>query len=73
MDIRTQGSSLMVSAKNFVEFNDLLERAQKEAQQLNETLRKLSCFEFDFQVSVQNSQAGDMVAASSAISTMPTK
>ena len=71
--MRTENSSLKIAAKNFPEFRSLLERAEKEAQQLHETLRKLSCFEINLELSVQDVHAGDMDAASSAIRHIPTK
>ena len=73
MAIRTEGNRLKIEAKNFPEFNKLLAKAKKEAQQLNETIAKLSRFEFDLVVTAESSQAGDIDAASSAISDMPTK
>lgn len=73
MDIRTDKNSLKMAARNFTEFRELIERAEKEAQQLHETLRMLSCFEFNIELSISNGQAGDIDAASSAIKYIPTK
>ncbi|MBR3585844.1 MAG: hypothetical protein IKO00_07490 [Oscillospiraceae bacterium] len=73
MDVRTEKNSLLISARNFTEFRELLEKAEKEAQQLHETLRKLSCFEINVQLSIGDDHAGDMDAASSAIKHIPTK
>lgn len=68
----SSGAKLMVAAKNSQEFKRLIEKAEKEAQQLHETLRELSCFDFQIGFSVED-QAGGMDFASSAINDMPTK
>lgn len=45
-----EGSKLHVTVNRIPEFRELLEQAKKEAQQLNQTIHKLSCFalEIDF-------------------------
>lgn len=53
MDIRTEINHLKISAKNFREFRELMMEAEKEAQQLHATLQKLSCFEFDLELSIE--------------------
>ena len=45
---------LKIQAVNFLEFKELLEKAEKEACQLNETLSKLHNFEFDIDFSVDD-------------------
>ena len=73
MEVRKEGNTLKVSATNFLEFKNLLIEAEKEAQQLHETLRKLSCFEFEFGISFETFQACGMDSASSETSIIPTK
>ena len=46
---------LKIEAVNMVEFEALLVKAEKEACQLNETLRKLRNFEFSIDFSVEDS------------------
>lgn len=46
---------LKIEAMNLTEFKELLERAEKEACQLNETLSKLRNFEFDIDFSIADS------------------
>ena len=48
---------LRISAKNLPEFRCLIEQAKREAQQLNETISKLSRFEFDIEFRVEENQA----------------
>ena len=64
---------LHVYARNFPDFAELLSKAEKEAQQLHETIQKLSCFTFQFEVTVKPDQAGDMEPASSEMRYIPTK
>ena len=71
-ELRVQKNHLMISAKNLPQFYELLTKAEKEAQQLHNTLAALSRFEFDIEFSTGD-QAGDIESASSVISTMPTK
>ena len=74
MDMYTVGGELRISAKNLPQFKELLEQAQKEARQLNSTIEQLSRFEIALDFSVDGvDHARDMEAASSTISTMPTK
>ena len=73
MEMYTSGNKLMVSVKNIPEFNALLEKAQKEAAQLNNTIDQLSRFDLVVSFDVLGNQAGDMEAASSVIKTIPTK
>ena len=73
MEMFKSGNVLHVYATNSPEFAQLLGRAKKEAQQLNDTLSELSCFTFEFEFGVRKDQAGDMEEASSAINAMPTK
>lgn len=75
MKMQTLGNELLISATNLPEFENLIEKAKREAEQLNKTLDQLSCFDFTIHFSVQKSsdQLGDIEAASSAIKTMPIK
>lgn len=73
MDLRTDKNRLYISARNFTEFDELIRRAEKEAQQLHKTLRKLSCFEFEMEVSTETAQAGGMDDASLEIKDIATK
>ena len=73
MEMYTSGNRLMVSVRNIPEFHALLEKAQKEAEQLNNTIAQLSRFDLVVSFDVLDHQAGDMDAASSVIKTMPTK
>ena len=74
MDMYISGNAIMISAENLPEFRQLMRQAKEEAEQLNRTLAKLSRFDISIQLSVCGSnQAGDMEAASSAISDMPMK
>ena len=72
MDLHVTGSTFSLAAKNSREFKRLITKAEKEAQQLRETLRELSCFDFQISFSVED-QAGGIDSASSAISDIPTK
>lgn len=74
MDMYLQEEKLMISAENIPEFQKLLRKAEKEAEQLNQTLNQLSHFDFSIRFSVESSsQAGEIEAASSAIDTIPKK
>lgn len=64
---------LKISANNMTEFREMIQKAQEEAQQLNRTLNRLSCFDFEVQVSFEEDQPCSMDSASSAMSTIPTK
>lgn len=72
MDMYVTGDQLKVSAENLPEFYRLLKQAKKEAEQLNQTISQLSCFEFSIGFSVAD-HAGDMEAASSTVKTIPTQ
>ena len=50
-EFRLQKNHLMLAAKNLPQFYELLSRAEKEAQQLHNTLAALSRFEFDIEIS----------------------
>lgn len=50
MDMWKEDNKLKVSVKNLPEFKKLLEKAEKEAQQLHQTLNMLSCFTIDIQI-----------------------
>ena len=69
-EIRVQGNTLKISAKNLRVLNELLTQAEKEAQQLHSTLRKLSCFELDLELIVDDGHAGEMEEASSVLKRM---
>lgn len=74
MNMYTVGSELRISAEGIPEFKALLEKARKEAEQLNNTIAQLSRFELSISFSAESkNQAGDMEAASSTINAMPTK
>ena len=73
MDMQVYENHLKIDAVNLPQFYALLDKAKKEAQQLNDSIAKLSRFEFDIVVSATVSQAGDMEEASSVIRTIPTK
>ena len=74
MEMYIRNNVLMVSANNLPEFKKLLQQANEQAEQLNDTLRRLSRFDFSIQLSAHSSdQAGDMEAASSAISDIQMK
>ena len=64
---------LHVYARNFPDFKELLSKAEKEAQQLHETVQKLSCFTFELEVTVKPGQDGVMEPASSDMRYIPTK
>lgn len=64
---------LKISAQNIPEFKALIQQAEKEAQQLNHTMKKLSCFDFEVQFSVEEDQPCSTDSASSVMSTIPTK
>ncbi len=55
----TQGKNakgrLSIEVSNIPEFQELLQKAEKEACQLNETLRRLRNFEFDIDFSIAES------------------
>ena len=72
MDMYVTGDQLKLSAENLPEFYRLLKQAKKEAEQLNQTIAQLSCFEFSIGFSVAD-HAGDMEAASSTVKTIPTQ
>ena len=71
-EYRVQKNHLMISAKNLPQFYELLSKAEKEAQQLRDTLAALSRFEFDIEFSADGQTRG-MDSASSAINSIPTK
>ncbi len=71
--LRLDRNHLMIKAKNIPQFYKLLTKTKKEAQQLNDTIGKLSCFEFNIEFTAESGQAGDMESASSEIRNMPTK
>ena len=73
MDMWTRENELLIKATNLPEFKELLVRAEKEAEQLRNTIAQLSRFELSIRFEVAQGQAGDMEAASSVMSTMPTK
>lgn len=74
MDMYVRGNNLMVSATNLPDFNALLKRAEKEAEQLKQTLDQLSRFDFAIQFSIRGENyAGDIDPASSVMSIIPTK
>ena len=73
MDMRTYENELLIAATNLPEFKELLVRAEKEAEQLRSTIAQLSRFELSIRFEVAQGQAGDMEAASSVMSTIPTK
>lgn len=73
MDMQVYENHLKIDAVNLPQFYALLDKAKKEAQQLNDSIAKLSRFEFDIVVSATIGQAGDMEDASSVIRTIPTK
>ena len=74
MDMWVHKDTQHVSVANNSALYQLIEQARAEAEQLAKTIQNLSHFELDIQFSVQPSaQAGDMDAASSAISAMPMK
>ena len=74
VEMYIMNDALMVSAQNLPEFKKLLCQASEQAAQLNDTLSRLSRFDFSIQLSVRRSdQTGDMDAASSTISDMPMK
>ncbi len=52
MEMYTNGNRLMISAENLPEFQALIEKAKKEAEQLDNTLRRLSNFEISLTLSV---------------------
>lgn len=68
------GPVLRVAATNIPEFYALLEQANLQAAALRETMSKLNKFYFDLEVSVSREiQSGEMDAASSTTSVIPTK
>lgn len=74
MDMYLQGEKLMISAENIPELHELIDKAKKEAEQLNQTLNQLSHFDLSIRFSVGNpDQTGEIDAASSVINTIPTK
>lgn len=74
MDMYLQGEKLMISAENIPELHELIDKAKKEAEQLNQTLNQLSRFDLSIRFSIGNpDQAGEIDAASSVINTIPTK
>jgi hypothetical protein len=73
MDIRTEKDKLKIKAENLPQFYELLAQAKEEAQQLNDSISKLSRFEFDILFSVVRGQPEeDMEEASSTSSSIPT-
>ena len=50
MEIWKEDNQMKVSVKNLPEFKRLLEKAEKEAQQLHQTLNTLSCFTIDIKI-----------------------
>ena len=66
-------NSIRIEATNVSAFKKLIEKAENEARQLNETIHQLSCFELDIQFSFGEDPEGDMEAASSTIKSMQTK
>ena len=60
MDMFTDNDTLMVSVTNLKEFNALLQKAEKEAEQLRQTLAKLSRFYLAIKFSVEGDYPGDI-------------
>ncbi len=56
-DMYRVDNHLKISAKNLPEFRDLIDQAKREAQQLNETISKLSRFDFDIEFRIEDNQA----------------
>ena len=50
LDTWKEGNKMKVSVKNLTEFKRLIEKAEKEAQQLHQTMNMLSCFTIDIQI-----------------------
>lgn len=50
MEMWTEGNKLRISVKALPEFRKLLEQAEKEAQQLHETMRQLASFTVDIEI-----------------------
>ena len=44
-----EGNRLKITVQNLPEFKELIEQAKKEAQQLNQTINRLSCFAIDIE------------------------
>lgn len=70
MNMWAHENKLYISVSNIPAFYALAAQAKEEADKLRETVRRLSQFELEIDFSAH---AGDMEAASSDISTMPTK
>ena len=74
MNMYLQGEKLMISAENIPELHELIGKAKKEAEQLNQTLNQLSHFDLSIHFSIGNpDQTGEIDAASSVINTIPIK
>lgn len=69
---RRDGNHLMISAKNIPEFYDLLTQAEKEAQQLNDTIGKLSRFEFDIEFSAESGSLAKTITTTKLAAAGPT-
>lgn len=59
MDMFTDNDTLMVSVTNLKEFNALLQKAEKEAEQLRQTLA-LSRFYLAIKFSIEGDYPGDI-------------
>ena len=53
-------STLKIAIQNLSEFRALLDQAEKEAQQLNKTLNKLSCFTIDVEIATEGSMPEEL-------------
>ncbi len=72
MDMYLQGEKLMISVENIPELCELIDKAKKEAEQLNQTLNQLSHFDLSIHFSVGNSnEAGGVETVSSVNGTAP--
>ncbi|MCD8080692.1 MAG: hypothetical protein LUF04_09890 [Bacteroides sp.] len=60
MDMYTTKNRLLIAATNFTEFAALCEQAQREAEQLQRTLHQLYTLNFEFELSVQEKEAGKL-------------
>lgn len=58
MEMWIQNNKLKISEKNMPEFKALIERAEKEAQQLQGTLKELSCFTIDIEFDTEMFKKG---------------
>lgn len=53
MDMKTCGNTLLISATNLPDLENLLKKASKEAEQLNSTLDQLSRFDLKISFSAE--------------------